>query len=65
MRVVFRSNKDKRVQVVKVKVVQIALVVVCGLDLISKVHEGRLSFQQGKKVQVVKVIVLQVAFVVS
>ena len=49
MRVVFRSNKDKRVQVVKVKVVQVALVVVCALDLISKVHEGRLSFQQRTK----------------
>ena len=49
MRVVFRSNKDKRVQVVKVKVVQVALVVVCGLGLISKVHEGHLSFQQAQK----------------
>ena len=44
MRVVSRSNKDKRVQVSKVKVVQVSLVVVCGLDLVSKVHEGRLSF---------------------
>ena len=43
MRVVFRSNKDKRVQVVIIKV-KVALVVVCGLDLVSKVHEGRLSF---------------------
>ena len=44
MRVVFRSNKDKRVQVVIIKVEQVALVIVCGLDLISKVHEGRLPF---------------------
>ena len=48
MRVVFRSNKDKRVQVVIVKV-KVALVVVCGLVLISKVQEGRLSFQQAQK----------------
>ena len=44
MRVVFRSNKDKRVQVVKVKVVQEALVVVFGFDSISRVYEGRVPF---------------------
>ena len=46
MRVVFPSNKDKRVQVVEVKVVQVALVVVCGLGLIKYM---RVVFRSNKE----------------